>query len=98
MGKYLVLWEMDSSRAPADRKERGVAWSPLVGMVKQDLKEGRVKDWGAYSGEPKGYAIFEGTHVELGKYVQQYYPYSTFEIHEVGSIDIVGEVLKSLTS
>jgi hypothetical protein len=98
MAKYLVLWEIDPSRAPADRKERGTAWAPLVKMVKQDIKDGKVSAWGSYDGGTKGFSIFEGTHVELSENLQQYYPYCKFEEHQLDSINDAAEVLKFLTS
>ena len=65
MGRYLLLWEIDMSRAPVDPKERGEAWSLFMNMVKEDQKKGISKDWGAFVAEPNGYAVVEGTEVEV---------------------------------
>jgi len=97
MGKYLVLWEVDQSRVPVDAKERGAAWSLLTEMVKQDLKSGIVKDWGAFVGEINGYAIHEGTEVEVGNRLVRFAPYVSFKVHPVSSVDQVGEVIKSIS-
>lgn len=97
MGKYLVLWEVDQSRVPVDAKERGGAWSLLVDMVKQDIKGGKLKEWGGFVGEINGYAVYEGTEVEIGRMLQQYTPYVHFKVHPVASVNQVDEVIKSLS-
>jgi len=96
MGKYLILWEMDQTKVPISPQERGTAWPALLDMVKEDLKKG-LKDWGLFSGENNGYAVFEGTEVELGNMVQQYIPWVVFKVHAISSVDQVYEVLKALT-
>ena len=42
MPKYLLLWEVDPSKLPIDPKERGAAWSAMLDMVKQGIKEGKT--------------------------------------------------------
>jgi hypothetical protein len=97
MPKYLVLWEVDSSRAPTDAKERGAMWSMMVDQVKQDLKTGRELDWGCFVGEPKGYSVDERSEIDIAKDLQRFYPFLRFEVHQVMSIDEIAEVAKSLT-
>ena len=43
MGKYLILWEMDETKVPSSRQERGAGWSAFMDMVKQDIKKGMTK-------------------------------------------------------
>ena len=86
MGKYLMLWEIDTTKIPVSPKERGGGWNLLMGMVKQDIKKGLNKDWGAFVGEINGYAVLEGTEVEIMSQVQQYAPFVRFEIHPIGSV------------
>jgi hypothetical protein len=97
MGKYLVLWEVDPSRVPVDAKERAAAWGLLTEMVKQDLKSGTAKDWGAFVGEINGYAIHEGTEVEVGNELVQFAPYVSFKVHPISSVDQITEVIKSMS-
>jgi hypothetical protein len=40
MAKYLVLWEVDQTKVPIAPQERGVGWSALMSMVKQDIEKG----------------------------------------------------------
>lgn len=97
MGKYLMLWEIDTTKIPLSPKERGAGWDLLMGMVKQDIKKGLNKDWGAFVGEINGYAVLEGTEVEIMNALQQYVPFVHFKVHPVASVSQVDEMIKALT-
>lgn len=96
MGKYLLLWQLDSDRVPVDPNERAAGWTGLMAMVKQDLEKGISKDWGAFVGEGGGYAIAEGTETEVSIMTQQYSPYVQFETHPIMSVNQVEDMLKAL--
>jgi hypothetical protein len=97
MGKYLLLWEVDQIRAPISPQERGAAWAALMDMVKEDLKRGIMKDWGAFVGEINGYGVAEGTEVEIGNMTERYVPWVVFKAHPVASVKQVDEIVKALT-
>jgi hypothetical protein len=97
MAKYLVLWELDEDKIPEDPKERGAAWTVMVDMVKQDMKANVHIDWGSYVGGGKGYAVSQGNELEIAQLMQKFVPFVKFEVHQVMSIDQVGELAKSLT-
>lgn len=97
MPKYLVTWKVDSSRAPTDAKERGAMWGMMADMIKQDLKEGLEEDWGCFVGKPSGYSISERSEIDIAKDLQRFYPYVTFEVQQVMTIDEMSEVIQSLT-
>ncbi len=69
MAKYLMIWELNLALIPKDPKERGAGYELLLGMVKQDIEKGVLKDWGSFTGESSGYSVVEGTKVEIGKFV-----------------------------
>jgi hypothetical protein len=96
MGRYMVLWEIDPSRIPVDVKERGVAWNLMLELVKQDVKSGRTKDWGAFVGEINGYTVVEGTEVEVGAQLMQYTPYVQFKVYPISTVAQVGEIIKKM--
>ena len=96
MGKYLVLWEVDWTKIPIDRKERGMGWNGLLALVKSDIKQGITKDWGAFVGETKGYSIVEASEAEVGKQLQKYVPFTKFEIKAIATVDQVQEVIDDL--
>jgi hypothetical protein len=97
MGKYLILWEIDRARIPVSPKERGAGWNVLMEMVKQDIRKGITKDWGAFVGELNGYSIAEGTEVEIGTMLQQFSPFVHFKVHPIASVSQVEEEIKALT-
>lgn len=97
MGRYLLLWELDRTRALVDRKERGAGFNMLMDMVKQDMKKGLTKDWGVFVGEHSGYSVVEGTEVEIMNQIQQYTPFVYFKVHPIGSVTQVEEMIKAMT-
>ena len=98
MGKYLVLWEVDHSKIPIDPKERAEGWGLLMAMVGQDMEKGILKDWGTFSGESKGYSIYDTSRIELMKTLQQYVPFVMFEVRPIATVGDVNEMLKALSS
>jgi hypothetical protein len=97
MAKYLALWEIDQSKVAINPQERAAAWSAFMEMIRQDMKGGLIKDWGAFVGEINGYSIAEGTEVEIGKLNQKYVPYVIFKTYPIASLGQVEEVIKSLS-
>lgn len=97
MGKYLLLWEVDRARIPTDPKERGAGWGLLMAMVRQDIEKGVSKDWGAFVGETNGYAVAEGTELEILNMTAQYGPYVSFKVHPIASESQVNDMIKTLS-
>ena len=97
MGRYLALWEIDRSRVPVSPQERAAGWGALMNMVKEDMKKGIIKDWGAFVGEINGYSVAEGTEVEIGKMNVQYAPFVRFKVYAIASLRDVEQVIKSLS-
>jgi len=96
MAKYLLLWEIDTAKIPVSPKERGAGWKAQIEMIKQDMKKGLLKDWGAFVGELRGYAINEGSELEVLNATQQYSPFVHFKVHPIASISQIEEMLKTL--
>jgi len=96
MGKYMVLWEVDQSKIPIDPKERGEGWSMLMALVRQDFEKGVLKDWGAFLAESNGYAVWEGSEIDVMSAIQQYVPFCIFEVHAIATEDRVNEMLSSM--
>jgi hypothetical protein len=95
MGKYLVLWEVDSTRVPVDAKERGAAWLAMADMVEEEMRKGMLKDWGIFPGELNGYSVEEGTELEVMNNAMQYAPYIKFKVHPVASLEQAREAIKA---
>lgn len=97
MGKYLVLWEVDQTKIPIDPKERGAAWGLLMALIRQDIEKGLTKDWGAFVGETNGYAINEGTELEVMLGLAQYVPFCIFKVYPIATEGHVLEMIKALS-
>ena len=97
MAKYLLLWEVDPTKIPINPKERGAGWAALMKMVRQDLQKGITKDWGTFVGETRGYAVNEGSELEVMKALQQYVPFVSFQVHPIASESLVNEMIKGIT-
>ncbi len=97
MPKYLLLWEVDSSKAPVNPKERGAAWTGMLNMIKQDRKDGKVTEWGSFAGESKGYSVNTQTELELAKSIQRFFPYVSFQVHPIMTLDQTVELAKHLS-
>ena len=97
MGKHLVLWEIDQSQVPTDSKERAAAWGAMLDMIKQDIKEGKASDWGCFVGEPRGYTIGDQSDVDLTIDLQRFFPFITFQVFPVMSVEQVEEVTKAMS-
>ena len=65
-------------------------------MVKKDLEEGILKDWGSFVAEGKGFGIMEGDETAIAINLQRYSPYVSFETHSFMSAGQVEEMLKAL--
>jgi hypothetical protein len=96
MAKYLLLWEVDPNKVPADRKERAALWGPMVQMVKQQMKAGTTIDWGVFAGGLKGFSVSEGDEMTISESAQKYLPYVTFDVHPIITIDQMEQVIEDL--
>lgn len=96
MGKYLVLWEVNTSFVPVDPGERAAGFGMLTNLVRQDMEKGLTKDWAGFVGELSGCAIAEGTEEEIHQQMLQYVPFVKFQIHQLVSLDKVENIIKAM--
>jgi hypothetical protein len=69
----------------------------LMAMIRKDFEKGVTKDWGTFVGESHGYAVNEGTELEVMKALQQYVPFCIFKVHPIATESQVNEMIKALT-
>jgi len=98
MDNYLALWEVDRTRIPADRKERGSGWAELMALVRQHLEQGVFTSWGAFLAEESGYLLCKGTELEVMNALQQYVPFVRFRVHALASEEQVNDMIKTLST
>ena len=91
-----MTWEINVNKVPISREERAAAWTPMVEMVKQGIKDGRIKEWGVFVGEMGGYSIAEGTEAEIGAFNQRWIPFVSFKIRPVATISDLERMISDL--
>jgi hypothetical protein len=96
MARYMVLWEVDTSRTPEDPKVKKAQLLGFVELVMKQLKKGVIKEWGEFAGEAFGYAIFEGSAVDLHTFHTMWSPFVKFKVRELMTIDEVNKAYKAL--
>jgi len=96
MAKYILLWEVDSTRTPEDGKTKKAQWLGFQDMVARHLKEGLMKAWGGFVGEMKGFAIFEGSATDLHTITATWTPFVKFNVREILSVEEVNKATKAL--
>jgi len=96
MGKYLLLWQLETNRVPEKTKDRALGWTMFLETVKNDMKKGIQIDWGAIIGEGRGYGIVEGSEIEVAGLVNQYSPYIRFQVKPILTLEQTEEFLKTL--
>jgi hypothetical protein len=96
MAKYLVLWELDTSKIPEDAKARKAQWLAGQQLVMMKLKEGIIKEWGEFAGELSGYMTMEGSAMDLAALTVNWVPMVKFTAKEVMTIDEINKVTKAL--
>ena len=95
MAKYVTLWKLVEHRMSAKPEERIAGTLALIDMVNSDFKGGMLKEWGAFVGENRGYAVIEGTAQEVTQFLMKYGPYVNFQVRQLLSIEQVEENYKA---
>ena len=96
MPRYLMTWELDTTKVPISPQERAATWLPMIQMVKQDMQSGLLKEWGTHIGEMKGFGVFEGSEEETSKMAQKYIPFVQFTTHPIITIDQMEKLAKEM--
>jgi hypothetical protein len=96
MARYMMLWEVDTSKTPEDPKAKKAQSLDFQELVRKQLKDGIMKEWGLFAGELCGYVIFEGSAVELHTLVAMWAPFVKFKTRELMTIDEVIKASKAL--
>ena len=96
MARYMVLYEVDTSRTPEDPKAKKAQLLGFDELVVKNLKEGVIKDFGIFAGERNGYIIFEGSGVDLYALTTMWVPFVKFTAREIITVDEANKANKAL--
>jgi hypothetical protein len=95
MTKYLVKWQQNESLMPSDPTMMAQLLLSLLDGAREDLKSGKVIDWGSYCDASGGYCIVEGNESELFDQLLKWYPYITFDAKPVLNVEqVIGVINK----
>ncbi|UCD01881.1 MAG: hypothetical protein JSV23_02350 [Promethearchaeota archaeon] len=81
---------------PVGRKERAAGWKALLNFVKEDIKDGKLLDWGGFLGELKGFGIMEGDMVEINVRLQRYSPFVHFKLRAITSVEQAEQLIEEM--
>ncbi len=98
MTKFLTLFELDRTKIPDSPEEQMQYYAMLRSMMKEDMENGKTKEFGAFVGGLKGFVIREGTEqeveMEIGKYVK-FTNYKTYPFHDINQLEEMAKTAKS---
>lgn len=97
MAKFLVLWEVDTTRMPDKPAEIQKNLTMMLDMAKKNLESGGIKDFGIFIGRHAGYSVREGTEQEIAFALLKFFPYLKFRVYPVVSADEALENVKALS-
>ena len=88
MSRFYLKWNLTSLATPADPEQRAKLWLSMLQMVKGDMKDGKLKDWGMCNNGDSGYAIYEEANdADLFVSLLKWMPYVAFDAKPVVTID-----------
>ena len=96
MAKYMVLWEIDTSRTPEDPKAKKAQLRGFGDVVVKQMKEGKIKEWGVFAGEMCGFTIFEGSVTDLHIFNTLWVPFVNPKVRQIMTIDEVNRAADAL--
>jgi len=97
VAKFLVLWEVDTTKIPDEPVEIQKNLTMMLNMTKKNLESGGTKDWGMFIGRHAGYSIKEGTEQEIAFALLKFFPYLKFEVYPIISVNEALENVKALS-
>ena len=98
MTKFLTLYELDRTRIPDSPEEQLQYYAMLQSMIKEDMKNGRTREFGAFVGGFKGFVIREGTEQEIEMEITKYAKFTNYKTYPFHDISQLEEILKAAQS
>jgi len=96
MTRYLVIWKAVNSRFPENREAKIKQQIGFTQLVQEALKSGGpLKEWATIPDGTMGYAIFDGSEIDMGVMATFYTPYFEFEVHPIMTADQFMGILKT---
>ena len=94
--KYLVLWEWDTSKMPADKEAQKAVMQKVMEITNQYFKDHPEEEWGGFPGGNKGYWLGATNWQDVARINQTFAPYFKAEVNQVISLTEFNDYYKSL--
>ena len=94
MTKFFIKWWVNVDKLPNTPQEAGKLHLQMLEMVKADMSDTRLKDWGQFSNGACGYCIAEMSEQDIFSIMLKYMPVIGFELSPVLSVDQSMDLLK----
>jgi hypothetical protein len=98
MTKFHIEWKKKFSKMPDDPAEMVKIELLLLEMVKDDLKTGKLADWGIYCNGFSGYLIMEGKQEDIMPELLKYIPFIMFDVLPVVNVDQTIDAINKVVS
>jgi hypothetical protein len=95
MTKFHIEWKQ-SSKIPEDPVKLAKLYLSHMELVKADLKSGKLTDFGQYSNGSSGYALVEGTEIDVFTTLMKWLPYVEFDVKPIVNVDKTIEAINKL--
>jgi hypothetical protein len=94
MTKFFIKWWVNVQKLPNTPQEAGKLHLAMLEMVKADMRDGRMIDWGQFSNGANGYCIGDLSEQDLFGIMLKYMPVIGFDVFPVLSVDQSIEEIK----
>ncbi len=97
MTKFLIHWELDTTKISDKPVEMLKNFTKMLNMVKKNLESGGTKDWGMFISGHAGYSIKEGSEQEIALALLKFSPHLKFKVYPIISVNEALENVKALS-
>ncbi len=95
MAKFYVTWQCNPQMLPLEPEERAKLLTSLLEMVREDMKAGKLTDWGVIAGGMSGYTITgDVSEAEFHASTYKWMPYVDFDAHPMLTAEQLAELNK----
>ena len=94
MTKFFIKWWVNVEKLPNTPQEAGKLQMAMLEMVKADMKDPRIIDWGQFCNGANGYAVVEKSEQEIFSMMLKYVPVIGFHVTPVLNVDQTIDELK----
>jgi hypothetical protein len=94
MTKFFIKWWVNVEKLPNTPQEAGMLHMQMLEMVKADMRDHNITDWGQFGNGANGYCIGEMSEQEAFNLMLKYVPVIGFHLMPVLSVDQTIDELK----